>query len=466
MKRVSILSLFILLSMPARAQENSAGPERKDPPPAGTPVIAPEEARMKTLEDQVRTLAEQVTLLRGELKAMREARSVEPRSEEPLLLAASRVAPGILAPAAPAGVPASPEPAPPQATQTQIFGGASSNAKLLNPDISLIGDFIGAAGRNTVSPSRSLEMHESEVGLQAIIDPYARADAFISFGETGVNVEEAYVTFTSLPAGLLLKVGKMRAEFGKVNTIHNHALSFIDRPLVTNNLVGGEDGIDDAGFSLSRFLPAPKDWFFQGTAQVFRGDSDDLFQATRRQDLSVVGHLRAYRDLSESTNLDLGVSYARGHNNAGVGTGFDPSRFLTNLYSVDATLRWKPLRRAIYHSFLFRNEFFWSARDQVSPAAFLQTEHAFGLYSDAEYRANRRWTIGGRFDRSGHAANANLTDTGFSAILTYWPSEFSQIRGQYRFGHLADPVTTNYSNANEFLFQFLFVMGAHGAHLF
>src|SRR6266850_977672 len=464
MKRISILSFLILLSIPARAQENSAGSQKKDPPPAGTPVISAEETRMKTLEDQVRTLAEQITLLRGELKAMRDARSVGQRTEERILLTTSRVEPGMLpVTAAPS---TSPEPATPQATQTQIFGGASSNAKLLNPDISLIGDFIGAAGRNTVSPSRSLELHESEVGLQAIIDPYARADAFLSFGETGVNVEEAYVTFTSLPAGLLLKVGKMRAEYGKVNTIHNHALPFIDRPLVTNNLVGGEDGIDDAGFSLSRFLPAPKDWFFQGTAQVFRGDSDDLFQARRRQDLSVVGHLRAYRDLSESTNLDLGVSYARGHNNAGVGTTFDPSRFLTNLYSVDATLRWKPLRRAIYHSFLFRNEFFWSARDQLSPAAFFQTEHAFGLYSDAEYRANRRWTIGGRFDRSGHATNANLTDTGFSAILTYWPSEFSQIRGQYRFGHLADPVTTNYSNANEFLFQFLFVMGAHGAHPF
>jgi len=464
MKRIVILSALFCCSSVASAQQTPPLDPKKDVP-AQSSVAASEEARMKSLEDQVRTLAEQVTLLRGELKAMRDAKSVEPRSEEPILLTASHVMPGILAPSAPA-VPASPEPAKPQATQTQVFGGASSNAKLLNPDISLIGDFIGTAGRNTVSPSPSLEMHESEVGLQAIIDPYARADAFLSFGETGVNVEEAYVTFTSLPAGLLLKVGKMRADFGKVNTIHNHALSFIDRPLVTNNLVGGEDGIDDAGFSLSRFLPAPKDWFLEGTAQVFRGDSDELFKAARRQDVSVVGHLRAYRDLSESTNLDLGVSYARGHNNAGVGTIFDPSRFLTNLYSVDATLRWKPLRRAIYHSFLFRNEFFWSARDQVSPADFFQTQHAFGLYSDAEYRANRRWTIGGRFDRSGHAANANLTDTGFSAILTYWPSEFSQIRGQYRFGHLADPVTTNYSNANEFLFQFLFVMGAHGAHPF
>src|SRR5882724_4701600 len=466
MKRIAVLSAVIFFSAAASAQQAPPAEPKKDVPATQSSVAASEETRMKTLEEQVRTLAEEVTLLRGELKAMRDARSVEPRAEEPILLTASHVTPGILAPSAPAAVPASPVPAPPQAAQTQIFGGASSNAKLLNPDISLIGDFIGAAGRNAVSPSPSLEMHEAEVGLQAIIDPYARADAFISFGETGVNVEEAYVTFTSLPAGLLLRVGKMRAEFGKVNTIHNHALSFIDRPLVTNNLVGGEDGIDDAGISLSRFLPGPKNWFLQGTAQVFRGDSSVVFTANRRQDASVVGHLRLYRDLGESTNIDLGASYARGHNTAGVGTAFNPENFLTNLYSADATLRWKPLRRAIYHSFLLRNEFFWSARDQLSPLNVFQTQHAFGFYSDAEYRVNRRWTLGGRFDRSGRATNASLTDTGFSGILTYWPSEFSQIRGQYRYGHLWDVPNDRFTNANEFLFQFLFVMGAHGAHPF
>jgi len=74
--------------------------------------------------------------------------------------------------------------------------------------------------------------------------------------------------------------------------------------------------------------------------------------------------------------------------------------------------------------------------------------------------------VGGRFDRSGRADSATLTDTGFSGILTYWPSEFSQIRGQYRYGHLFETATSRYDNANEFLFQFLFVMGAHGAHPF
>jgi hypothetical protein len=461
MKRFVLLLTLAISGPPLYAQQTASD---------SVNTSSTDDSRIRLLEEQIRTLTEQVALLRAEMQSLHQANTPGQKLPDHLLLASSHIEPGSLpastkeadaetAPVAPV------EPQPAQAAQTQTYGGATSNAKLLNPDISLIGDFVGAAGHNNVSPSRSLEMHESEIGMQAIIDPYARADAFLSFGEEGVNVEEAYITFTSLPAGLLLKVGKMRAEFGKVNTIHNHALQYIDRPLATNNLVGGEDGIDDAGISLTRFLPAPKGWFAEGTAQVFRGDSDDVFAATRRQDLSVVGHLRAYRDLNESTNLDLGVSYARGHNNAGALTS-DPSAFLTNLYAADATLRWKPLRRAIYKSFLFRTELFWSGRDQLSALNAFQTQHAFGMYAHAEYRLNRRWTVGGRFDRSGRADNAALTDTGFSSILTYWPSEFSQIRGQYRYGHLFDTAASRYDNANEFLFQFLFVMGAHGAHPF
>jgi len=460
MKRFALFLALVSIATPVFAQEA----------PAAKPASAAGDARIQSLEDQVRTLAEQVSLLRAELQTMRDAKAPATAGDGKIILASSQVEPGT-PPAAPdpaaTASPVAPlSPVPAQLAQTQTFGGATSNAKLLNPDISLIGDFIGTAGHNTVSPGKALELHESEVGMQAIIDPYARADVFISFGEEGVNVEEGYLTFTSLPAGLLMKVGKMRAEFGKVNTIHNHALSFIDRPLATNNLVGGEDGIDDAGISITRFLPAPKNWFAEGTAQVFRGDSADIFSSNRRQDVSVVGHLRAYRDLTESTNIDLGFSYSRGHNNAGISTTFNPSEFITNLYGADATLRWKPLRRAIYKSLLFRTELFWSNRDQLSPLDVFQTQHAFGMYSSADYRVNRRWTVGGRFDRSGRASNSSLTDTGFSGILTYWPSEFSQIRTQYRYGHLWDDANLKYTNANELLFQFLFVMGAHGAHPF
>ena len=292
-------------------------------------------------------------------------------------------------------------------------------------------------------------MHESALGLQAIIDPYARGDFFLSFGETGVNLEEGYITFTALPGSFVARAGKMRSAFGKVNTMHNHVLSWVDRPLVTQNLVGGEDGINDAGFSIDRILPAPKGFFLQATGQVFRGDSDEVFKSFHKSDVSTVAHLRGYRDITESTNLDLGLSYARGHNDLG-------SNFLTQLYGMDATIHWKPLRRAIYHSFISRTELIWSQRQQKP-----MEQRSFGLYTSADYQLGRRWFVGGRYDWADRSRNARFTDKGASAVLTYWPSEFSQIRGQYRFTHYAEGV-----DANELLMQIQFSLGAHGAHPF
>jgi len=335
------------------------------------------------------------------------------------------------------------------AAQLPVYGGATAAAKVLNPDISVIGNFIAAAGKDPVQRVPTLEMHESEVGLQAIIDPYARGDFFLSFGETGVALEEGYITFTSLPGGFVAKVGKMRSAFGVVNTLHSHNLPWVDHPLAMQNLLGGEDGLDDAGISVNRILPAPKNIFLEATAQVFRGDSEGVFMATNRSDVSLVGRLRGYHDLTESTNLDMGFSYARGHNDVG-------SAFRTQLFGMDTTFRWRPLRRAVYHNFLVRTELMWSRREQLD-----SIQRAFGFYTSADYRLSRRWTLGGRYDRSGRPDNALLTDSGFSPVLTYWPSEFSQIRGQYRFTHYPDGRT-----GNDLFLQFLFVLGAHGAHPF
>lgn len=402
--------------------------------------------RMKAMEERIKALEAEVQTLKGQPTAAT-----------------------IIPAAAPIQAAAPQAPAALQGTPT-LGGAGPAAAKVLNPDISVIGDFLGAIGRVGNRPTPALEMHESEVGFQEVIDPYARADFFLSFGEEGVGLEEGYLTFTSLPAGLQVKVGKMRAAFGKVNQTHNHALSWTDRPLVNQNLVAGEDGIDDAGLSISRILPAPKGLFLEGTAQVFRGDTDGVFHADKRRQVSTVGHLRAYRDLSESTNLDLGASYARGHS---------PFADASNqLYGVDATLRWKPLRRSIYHSFVGRSEFIW-ARTRIGEGSFASLIKPFGFYASGDYQLGRRWFLGGRFDRSQRGAcqptvpetstsctgilpPASLVrDTGGSLLLTYWPSEFSQIRGQLRRTRYGEGLT-----ANELLFQFQFSMGAHGAHPF
>src|SRR5260221_8532478 len=77
-----------------------------------------------------------------------------------------------------------------------VYGSAVAGSKVFNPDMAVIGDFLGAAGRNPTAGTPGLEMHESELSLQAVVDPYARADFFVSFGEQGVNLEEGFLTFT------------------------------------------------------------------------------------------------------------------------------------------------------------------------------------------------------------------------------------------------------------------------------
>jgi hypothetical protein len=333
--------------------------------------------------------------------------------------------------------------------------GAASGTKIFNPDIAVVGDVVGAAGRNRVAPSPAFALHEAEAAVQAIVDPYARADFFFAFGTAGVEIEEAYATLPTLPAGLLARAGKMRAAFGTMNGLHTHAVPWVDRPLVTGNLLGGEEGISQVGVSVARLLPNP--WLFlEATGQIFSGGAEGVFTSTTPGDLTYLGRLRAYEDLSESTNLDLGASYARGHNGAGIVEAADVGRFITSLYGVDATLRWKPLRRSIYRSFLGRAEAVWSRREQ-----FGGPQRAMGFYASGDYQFARRWFAGFRYDRSGRADAAELTDAGQSAILTFWPSEFSQIRCQYRRVRFAEgPI------ANELFLQMQFSIGVHGAHAF
>jgi hypothetical protein len=409
-------------------------------------VAAPRDAAAQTA-DQAQQIRQQIDQLRQEFNNRLTALEVQLAS----------IQGGQQATTPPAAPPEPVLPAAPPALVPEVGqGGALANSKVFNPDMAMIGDFLGAAGRNTVNPNPALEMHESEASFQAVVDPYTRADFFVSFGEEGVDLEEGFLTLTELPGKLLMRVGKMRAAFGKVNSLHNHVLPWTDRPLVTANLVGGEDGIDDAGFSVARLIPAGP-LFLEATGQVFRGDSgESLFRSSKRGDLSYVGHLRAYHDISESTNLDLGASYSYGHNPAGIINGVDIGRFTTKLFGGDVTLRWRPLRRAIYHQFVGRSEIVWSDHGQ-----FGGRQRAMGYFASGDYQFARRWFVGGRYDRSERADDSTLLDKGGSAVLTYWPSEFSQVRGQYRRTDYADGPT-----ANELLFQFQFSIGAHGAHPF
>jgi hypothetical protein len=416
-----------------------------------TPQDAEVRAALQTLRQELEALKEEyggrMTAIEARIAAIEKGGAAQ--AIPPIPLPASPTAtPSITAPTE-AQVPAGAAGAGGPTGQLPIYGSTTALSKIFNPDIAVIGNFIGAVGKNEIDDRPALALDEAEASFQAIVDPYARADFFMAFGQEGVEIEEGYITFPTLPGGFLAKVGKLKAQFGKENTFHAHQRIWPDQTLMQTNLLGGEEGIADAGFSVSRLLLNP--WFFlEATGEVYRGDTE-VFTSFERDDLTYVGRLRGYRDVSESTNVDLGTSFAWGRNELGE----DAS---TRLIGIDATFRWRPLKRAIYRRLLARTEMVWSRASGLEGDA---TATSFGWYAGGEYQFARRWFAGARFDFSERAFDPSLSDKGGSLLLTFWPSEFSQLRGQYRRTRYAENVT-----ANELLFQVQFSIGAHGAHVF
>src|SRR5262245_31666853 len=67
-------------------------------------------------------------------------------------------------------------------------------SNLLNPNISVVGWFQGMAG-HPHDPGHEaepvLQLKETEVALQAVVDPWARGDFFVSFDQDGqADLEE------------------------------------------------------------------------------------------------------------------------------------------------------------------------------------------------------------------------------------------------------------------------------------
>jgi hypothetical protein len=338
------------------------------------------------------------------------------------------------------------EPAPSLADVTPIDNvPAPAASKALNPDISVIGNFIGHAGdQDPFDPRGPLDLDEVEVAFQAFIDPYAKGLFFIAVGPEGAEVEEGYAQFVTLPWGLTAKAGKIKATFGKANTWHTHQRPWIDQPLMVTRFFGDE-GIADVGVSVSKSVGNPFGAFIEATGEVYSGSVEGAFQRQSDNDLLYNAHLKLFKDLSENSNVEVGTSWARG--TAG-GHGHN------QLAGADLTYRWKPLQRSIDKSFIARFEGVANKRPGID-------ETLYGFYASADYQLARRWHAGVRFDSADRADFDLRQDRGVSATLSFWPSEFSQIRGQLR--------RTQYERGpafNEVLLQLQFSIGAHGAHTF
>lgn len=341
-----------------------------------------------------------------------------------------------------------PEPPPPAPTPAAA---PAVNPTFFNPAIAVIGNFLANVGNNPVQPSPAFQVEESEISFQAVVDPYARADLFLSFTNDGVSVEEGYVTFLTLPWGTQAKAGRFFVQFGKVNTLHLHVLPWVDEPLpITDILLQSQfETWAGEGISVSKLIELPGDTFSEAYFQVLSGDSAPLFAAPAKGDLTYDGQYRVFRDFGDDSNVEAGFSYAYGHN----GTSATNT---TSLQNATVVYRWKPLQGRPYRSFILRSEYFWSQRQQPDGK-----QKAQGFFVGADWQLARRWFTGARYEFSDRATNAALRDKGYAATLTFMPSEFSVVRGEFRQRVYAPGI-----KANEGFLQIQFAIGAHGAHPF
>jgi hypothetical protein len=422
---------------------------------AATPVFAQaQNERIEQLEKRLNDLTQEVHAIRTELDQLKGA--------APTAAAAAAPAPTqsedltkidiASAPTQPLSNSATSNDQPQTAlTDVQTVSNSSNAAaaKVFNPDTSVIGNFMGKAG--ALNPYEfpgdrraAMQLDEAELAFEAFVDPYAKAKFFLSATPEGLQVEEGFAQFVALPYDLTAKAGKFKALFGKANTWHTHVRPWVDQPLVIHNFFGDEQ-FADSGVSVSKLF-ANNFATIEATGEIFRGEVGNVFASNKTSDVAYNSHLKVFKDITENSNVEVGTSYARG--TAPVVGG-------TNQFGgVDVTYRWKPLARGTYNSLIARFEGIVDDRNG-------EPRNLKGFYTSLDYQLAQRWFTGVRLDRADRVGSGR-PDRGISGTLTFWPSEFSQVRGQLRRTSYGD-VRKAY---NELLFQLQFAIGAHGAHTF
>lgn len=358
---------------------------------------------------------------------------------------------------------------------------------------------IGALQLGGHDPNqRGFTVQGAELNLQGAVDPYFRGNANIAFlidrdGETGVELEEAWLETVSLPANLQVRAGQYLTDFGRINTQHPHGWGFVDAPIVSGRLLG-EDGLRNPGARVSWLVPTP---FYSelfvgvqssqgGTADSFRNDhGGDPFlgrlntsrPVKRFSDMLYSARYASSFELTENQTLLGGLSAVFGPNSSGSHTD-------TEIYGADLYWKWKSPRAHGGFPFVSWQTEAMLRRYQAGASTSIdltgddvpdfvpgETIEDWGIYTQVLWGFRPGWVAGlrgdfatgetARYERLYGADPGRAERWRVSPNLTWYPSEFSKIRLQYNYDD------RKFAGVDHSVWlQFDFLLGAHAAHKF
>jgi len=348
---------------------------------------------------------------------------------------------------------------------------------------------------------RGFTVQNVELSLTGAVDPYLNGEAHIVYfldhltGETMVEMEEVFITTSSLPYGLQLEAGHFFTEFGRINPRHPHQWHWQDQPVI-NTRFFGPDGMRGAGLRLGWLMPLP--WFseFHFGIQNANGETMASFLAGEEffderpignrpflnrevsglNDLVQLVRLDNSMDLSEDITAKIGFSGLYGPNATG-----DSGE--TVIYGADLVLKWRSAEQArgwpflILESEIMKRDYKAAAYfDESDPENIIdlteETLKDWGFYTQILYGFTSGWAAGLRYEYaagSGESIGGRNNDpfrddrSRISPLITWMPTEFSRFRIQYnydRMEHLSD------KEAHSVWLGIEFMYGAHPAHSF
>lgn len=311
---------------------------------------------------------------------------------------------------------------------------------------------------------------EAEINISANVDDkftaWLTAPLVIEDGESKIEIEEAWLETTALPAGLSARFGRFFSGIGYLNAKHAHSWDFADQPLPYQAFLG--DQYLDDGVQL-RWI-APTDFYLEAGAEVFRGSRYPAAGAAHSGYGANSLFVNVGGDLGQSHSWLAGLSRLDATSiERESGDEDDPLLFSgdSEMTIAHVVYKWAPDGNWKQQNLAVSGEYFWRSEEGVytppGSLPFSADNDQSGWYLQAAYQPFPRWRFGLRFDRlaGDNPFGADNASPKRYSVMTDWSnSEFSRLRLQYTRDE------AGFGGDDQWGVQYILSIGAHGGHTF